>query len=271
MKTLLLTTLLALFQLTSYGASTVRFEFDTNGTVFVKSVPVVVPSASTTVNLWQDFEFDTVSDANLAANDHCADGTWVVTDAGGKLSTSTSGESATLTSINGSADSGTRGLAYDHTGGTAARATYTFASSKTSAAVSYGFWYKSPPISSNVGDWALMSSGSAAGSSTATLQIERESGTLHVRVFGSDVPAYTNITANTLYWMTIKIQRGATCSLSVYSAVGSLVATSSCTGNDVDQERFVLVTAQTRDISGTAYFDDLIVDWSTAAFPLGIP
>jgi hypothetical protein len=106
----------------------------------------VAAPASFACDTWQSFEFASITTGNLNGSDHNAglDG-WAITDASNVLSVATSGEKATLSSPQGTADTGTNGLAYDFTTGNLGSVRQVFTTAVSN--VSFGCWVKFPTFS----------------------------------------------------------------------------------------------------------------------------
>jgi hypothetical protein len=105
---------------------------------------------TTTVDVWQTFDFNILSVENLDANDHSNEGKWVV-DNGGGTSMSASGERAAPIDFNGQQDTGMYGLKYEYLSGDLPQhgsVGYHFASNKS--VFTAGFWLYVPD---EVGVW----------------------------------------------------------------------------------------------------------------------
>jgi hypothetical protein len=104
-----------------------------------------VQFTTTTFDMWQTFDFDTLSVANLDANDHSNEGAWVV-DNDGEASMSASGERAAPAAFNGQQDPGGYGPKYEYLSGNLPHQSgcigYYFASNKN--VFTAGFWLYVP-------------------------------------------------------------------------------------------------------------------------------
>ena len=109
---------------------------------FTTSSYLIYEAPGITADLWQTFEFDTLSVANLEANDNCSEGSWTISNSASRVTITTAAEKQAPSPINGVNDVGTRGLGYTNSG-TAYQpgyVRYTFASGK-STGLSWGFWF----------------------------------------------------------------------------------------------------------------------------------
>lgn len=235
-----------------------------------------------TVDLWQTFDFTTLDTTNLAANDHASVGTWSIANADSRLSTTTDSEKLLPGTVNTSLDDsgGTRGLSYvlngtDFQEGTV---TYTFSSSKS--AVSVGWWFKFPSgyVGSFEGgqpDLITIEGGTAARALFVKLtDADQGQITLFTPEQGSSSPI--NVEPGTWYWITAYYGTGgATHKLRVYNTSGSLVGSEQTrTGSTqlADFATFGNLIGDESGVTGAAFeFDDLVMDWSSATFPIGPP
>ena len=77
------------------------------------------------------------------------------------------------------------------------------------------------------------------------------------------------ITSGAWYWITVYTARNATSTINVYTAAHNLVDTKNVTGFDnggIDSICFGVGGSYDQDVS--IYFDDVVVDWTDATFPL---
>jgi hypothetical protein len=236
-----------------------------------RAVAVAGASApSITVDMWQDFEFDgAVSAASLNANDHTAAGSWSVSANQSSVWTTVSDEKTTTSSINSTADTGTRGLRRSFTNAATSYVQYTLPAVKTN--VSVGFWYRAP----NTPAWA---GGNKLVYAYPTVSVKfTQQGTasqpkIVLGYGGSEGTASSALTPNSWYWVTAKFVKGGTCSCTVYDSTGAAIATQpgNVTSLNNNIESLIIgdnnahITANTFD--GT---DDVVADWTTATYPLG--
>jgi hypothetical protein len=226
--------------------------------------------ANITANIWENFEFATFSTANLAANDNSSDGTWTV--GAGTQTTSGTGEKALLATINSTSDSGhSYGMAIDESVGTANYVSFDWTSAPGAAAVSYGFWFKTP--TSTVDSTSVMIFRCYGGADYVCRVAIYDDGTKSFRIRGN--ASYVNHSAtwaaNTWYWVSVLGDAGGTCRLRIYNDSGTELGTEqTVTAADTTTTGFSLgvdhvYTAGT----GSMYWDDLIVDTTDATYPLG--
>ena len=234
------------------------------------SIPnAAAPPSNFNATMWQDFEFGTVSTGNLDAHDHTSSGSWTLSDGAGNFSTSTSGQFTSLSTINSTTDTGTNGLAYNYTAGSASYLYWNGAWG--SAAGSLGFWYKIPTFTGNFGAFDFASVWS--GSRTISLDIKRVSGVVTVYLSSdSDGATSSALTEGNWYYFTMLFQRSATCSCNIYTSSGTAIATqpASVTGRAQDANLAIVgvVNGTPPAQAVTAYYDNFVAD-SSATFPLG--
>ena len=224
--------------------------------------------ANIVADFWQTFEFATLTTGNLDANDNIGTGTWTITDAGSSLSISTSGSQHTTSTVNGTADTGTRGMAINCTAAATARIEYD--SATTHSDLTMSCWYFTPTIGNFDSDEFMgilggsshyASFGQGGGTTTRYIQwLAAGSGTI-------------TVTAGQWYWVTMQLSQAGTCSLSVYNASGTQVGstiTKAATGIAMDQFVWGAILAPSASgASPTAYLDNCVIDWTHNTFPLG--
>jgi len=81
------------------------------------------------------------------------------------------------------------------------------------------------------------------------------------------------LVTDTWYWITAKIVKNSTSYISVYDTTRTLVKTE-VTGTAANQDtRFISLGRglnETADNSILVYWDDLVLDWTDATYPLGL-
>jgi hypothetical protein len=232
---------------------------------------------SITVDLWQTFEGTAITQAQLEANDNCADGTWAVTDASSKLSRSATGEFATLEAINTVADTGTYGLAVDVNAlNAAAYIDYIPASDKTD--VSIGFWFKAPAAqigTYNENDLLVVKSVTAQEGLYVKVANENADNLFVYLYNTTDLysASYVTIAGDTWYWCTVRTTKNGTNYLRIYNASGTQVGSEVSSPERFNENfhRFIFGSFIGIDHTnaGVYYLDDIILDWANATFPLG--
>lgn len=212
--------------------------------------------------LWQTFEFATVTVGNLAANDNNASAVWTIV--GTTPTTSATGERATISTVNSTADTGTLGLAVDNnTGGSLKLDLLTYPTTQ-----SVGFWVKTAPTNGTYNPIYSLGETGGEGSSICYVRCTNTAGTLSFTLTGSTTSAGVTVSSGTFYWLTLKIVKTGTCLLRVYDTTGSLVGSEqSVTGNTFNSFYHGIGGGGTS--IGTTYYDDLVIDYATAAFPFG--
>lgn len=253
--------------------------FVASGFIFAGKV-----NAATTANVLTDFENgsngDAMSTTTITSSTHHETtwGTWSMTDASSVLSVNTSGEQTTLTSItvNGTTynDAGsTRGMAYSLVGGHVAWVEFTPTTAQSSMSV--GMWYKTTAPASFTSGPTFLRLNNVGFGSVGKLVDRKNSGS-NVREIA--LIAVTTVTIpvsdNTWYWVTVKyIKNSSSCQFALYNTSGVQVGTTqtfTCTNSTITS---VMVGSQTAATAAaqTAYYDDLVLDWTNSVFPLGIP
>jgi hypothetical protein len=173
--------------------------------------------------------------------------------------------------VNGTTDSGTKGLKVVLDGASAARMTFNSPTSHDNASV--GFWYYTPSFGNfdyvnffKFSDTGLnwnSGVGFGNGAGTANRYIDWLSG-------GS---VAIQVSASTWYWIALQYNRNATCNLRVYDTSGSQVgstSTHSSFGNfSVQRYQFGAVIAAGAAANSYEYIDNIVIDWTDATYPLG--
>jgi len=228
-----------------------------------------------TVDVWETFDFTAtagnVTTTLLEANDNYATtGYTAVQDTQTKMSTSTSGEQTLINRPGGVSDTGTRGLAIDLTSLSATSTAHFNCPSDTNS-VSVGFWFRTAAIS-DTRTYEIALFQNAGSDFCMSLNFRNDGGTYKLRQTTSDGNSDVNVSANTWYWLTAKYVRNGTCSFSVYTTSGSLVSavTKADSNNRIfNRLRFGITSAPAATDSVTLYYDDLLIVWNGALFPLG--
>lgn len=236
-------------------------------------------SVNITADMWQTFEFDTLSTSDLDANDGVTGiGTWDIAGAT-RLSTSLASEMTTAATINAAADTGTRGLSYDPAQGVGdARVQWTFDSVSRPAGMSFGFWFKADgAFSGSFDEHDIFVARRYLGNTNLYVKLDDDNGGI-VHLF-SENKGYSpgiRVDYDTWYWITGRWQMtNAVLSLHVYDVSGIQVgAEQQFSGSTINDKisHFApgsWIGPTDRDTRGVLSFDDLIVDWTDATFPLG--
>jgi hypothetical protein len=255
---------------------------------FTYSNSALAAPAGSLIDLWQDFDFDTLSVANLVANDHASDGTWSLSDSYGRFTMGTTGEKVALTTFNGEGDSdGAYGLGYINDGNSSRSANirYTFASRRSNG-LAWGFWINVP--SGVLGTWSehdVCSLYVYPGADDVYVKVgdirTGNSIRLYIHNSTSYSSGYVTLSAGTWYWVACQwrpnMSGGWRCS--VYdvngSRVGSEIIHQTATSNSSAEYITLgsLIGASGSRQSGTIWFDDLVMNWTdvVGSHPLGIP
>lgn len=227
------------------------------------------PPANISASFWLPFEFDTLTTANLEANDNSA-GTWTLNNTRNLIGISGSNAVYRNTSsVNYIFDAGTRGLAYNVNGlaGGGAASSMRFAAPLGITKFSMRFYYYAPSMNTfNYYGIYRGLNGSGFGFT----------GNGQVRHFKNPSLAFESVpftTENAWYRLEIYWERGIKEILSVYNASNQLVG--SFQGVAGAETIFFLEffyensTAGATGAPSNAYMDNLIIDWVDAKFPLG--
>jgi hypothetical protein len=231
---------------------------------------VASPFPGITYDMWVDFEQCTSGLAPtttcLANSTHGTAGTWDVSNMAGLITIQTAAQAP-----NPDGDTGTLGMAYNL--GNGAAGYIQWAPPSPLSSLSFGLWYKT----SHPGDYKegphFITLWNATFGPMERLSDERSSfyNYRQIRVSPLDA-AVTGLADNTWYWCTMKWVQGGEGSFSVYDASLNLVGTVTFTGTNFSVQQIQL--GNSVDVSDpaqsgeTTYFDDLIVDYTHANFPL---
>ncbi len=232
---------------------------------------VVAGGSNFVADLWQNFEFDTpvnqaAWDTALEANDSSSL-LWSVSSDVTLLSTGTSGEQATVSTVNSTEDTGTRGVARVYTSSLVNNFEFNTGADKTEA--SFGMWFKySGTTSLNKIFFRVFNAG---GSGVADVRLLTSSKYIQI---DSTTTANNGaaLSADTFYWITLKAVRNGTSLLSVYDTSGSLVgseASITSANNAIRRVSIFDYNPGGSDSGVTLYIDDVVYDGTDATYPLG--
>lgn len=212
----------------------------------------------------------TITPGILAAGTHCGNGIWSLTTTPiTGMTIATAGQkqlpSPVTTCGTQYTDTGTRGLQYDisQTGRYAA-----YRWSTTSLSASVGFFYKITVSDTNF--YSVFNINGQSGIDYTSLNIH--DGAIYLEVASQVVSSPIGISPNTWYWVTMQYNAGGTHHLQVYdpttwALIGSL--SNAATGNDPP---ISISMGRTGSESGFPsaywYYDNIIVDYLTAKFPI---
>lgn len=237
-----------------------------------------VSAGGITVDLWQNFAFATLTVPNLAANDHATGGTWTIVDDDAQLSVDVGADKVSTGLINGEADASGRGFRYNQTLGVVGTpATIRYELPTPDATISFGFWFRFGPsfvggfeggnpdiihLEPNVGD----------GTGYYVKLTDNNQARFQLFTPASGFSSNINAAPDTWYWLTGLF--GTTHRLSVYSEAGALLGevTRPGTADAVEEVRWGSLVGQERDTNEDPFeWDDLVLDWTNAVYPLGPP
>jgi hypothetical protein len=224
-----------------------------------------------TADLRLPFEFATP--ANQAAWDAALEGDdnsallWAVSSDVTLLSTTASGERATVSTFNSTSDTGSLGFARAYSSNLVNHIEVNTGADKTAA--SFGMWFKysgTPTITK-----IFFRVFNAVGNDVIVVRLVPS--TRYVQIDGTTTATNgTALTVDTFYWVTCQANRNGTSYLSVYDTAGALVgSTASVTtaNNAIRRVSLFDYNAPGLDTGVTLYLDDFVYDGTSATFPLG--
>ena len=224
-------------------------------------------------DMWVDFEQCAIGAAPttscLASSTHGTAGTWDVSAMAGLISV----QSAAADPDPSDGSNATRGMAYNLAEGGEGYISWALPSPQNS--LSFGLWYKTgQPAAYAEGPHFITLFNNAYGP-MLRLSDDRNSGdnSRDIRVSPLDA-AVEGISDNTWYWVTMKFVQNGVGSFSVYDTSLNLVGTVNFTDTTSVPAQFILLgnTSATPGESGeTNYFDNLVINYTTAPFPLVPP
>lgn len=216
-------------------------------------------------DMWQNFEFSgTVDSTNLGANDHTSIGSWSVSDASTLLSTSASAERATLSTVNGSADSGTYGLIRSFSALALANVTYDWGSNVSACSVGHWFRFTQAPANTH----RLWRVTDGLGNTPLYVRINTSS-YIEIEGGGNNGAA---LSINTWYWITFQAVKGGTSTCRVYDSSGVQVGSDATYSSPNNNIRYLVLFGENSQINEAGlsiYIDDIVTDFTSATFPLG--
>jgi hypothetical protein len=225
-----------------------------------------------TYDMWLDFEQDTLgarmSATELANSTHGVKGSWDISSTNNLCATQSAAEDLGHAATG---DPGTRGMAYDLGPGGQGYIQWNLPTDKSS--LSFGIWYKTEQPGRFVEGPHFITLFNLAFGPMLRLSDERSGVTnaRQVRVSPLDNVAIGGISDNTWYWFTMRwVQHGAG-TASVYDTNLNLVGTVNFTDPFNSPAQAILLgnsIAEPGQSGQTIYFDDLIVDYMHANFPV---
>jgi hypothetical protein len=233
-------------------------------------------SGNLIVDLWQTFEFDSLTTANLDAHDGVSGlGSWSIAGASA-FSIATASEKFTPGTINSQPDLGSRGLAHNGSTRGDARVQFNFNSTLRPTSISFGVWF-------NVGGGFVGSYDehdifvirrNLGGSNFWVKVSDDEAPRIFLFAENRDYSPGITIAPDRWYWITGKWVLNSDLSLRVYDDAGRQVgAEQRYTGSAVS-DRITLVSVGSfigpndSDTRGALRFDDVVLDWTRAVYPL---
>jgi hypothetical protein len=221
-------------------------------------------------DMYIDFEHDTVGAAmnatELAASSHGAAGAWSVLDPSNLLTTQSAAQEPS-NALTG--DTGNRGMAYSLANGGAGNIQWSLPASQST--FSFGLWYKT----GQPGPWVegphLVTLYNWGAGNLLRLSDERSSGNNARQIRVSPLDNAVTVTDNTWYWLTMKWTQHGAGTFNVYDTSFNLVGSVNFTDTFNSPAQAILLgnTSPTPGQPGiTTYYDDFIIDYTDANFPL---
>lgn len=240
------------------------------GNVYVDSGLGGGPPPSAYVDFEDSTDGTTITTDILAASTHCGNGIWSLTTSpitGMTISSDAQKQLPSPVTTCGTqyTDTGTRGLRYDisQTGRYAA-----YRWSTTSSSTSVGFFFQITVSDTNY--YSVFNINGQAGLDYAAVNVH--AGAIRLEVGSQIVSSPISISPNTWYWVTMQYNAGGTHYLQVYdtttwSLIGNI--SNGATGNDPPISISMGRTgSETGFPSAYWYYDNIIVDYLTAKFPI---
>ena len=216
-----------------------------------------------TVDLWQTFETALPTGTNLNGTDNNASAAWQVN---GIWTTSINAENAIFSTFNSTGDTGVLGLVCDNNTGSG-NLFCDLNSYPTTQSV--GIWIKVTACATDTYVWLYDVGELGTAGAIASVKFQNISGTTSLVLIGTGNSSTITASVNTWYWLTCLFVKNGTCKMRLYSTAGVQVGSEvTCTGNN---ENFYYheILGVTSSSTGVRYWDDLVIDKTTAVFPLG--
>lgn len=227
---------------------------------------VASAASGITADLWQTFESTNPDTNSLSGSDNTALGLWTTN---GTLMLSTGAEFPVGATVNGGSDSAhTNGFIRSFSSSGQTNIQYDIGSANTKANLSIRFNWKftgNPGVSHRI-----FGAAATSGSDYPRLDLHYSS-----RFFFFSGNANTNgtiLTADTWYRFHISYNQNATCYARAYTTNGVLVGSEVTETAPNSPWRYFNLghyNSETADGATVFYWDDVIIDWTTATYPLG--
>lgn len=223
------------------------------------------------IDVWQDFEFDTLSQANLESRDHSPAVTWSLIGTTSRFSMSTDAQQTSPSTINLWTDTGTRGVRNDLNA--TASGSFGITLSNQVVGQSVGFWLRTANLAAATSARIFYTTEQTPNNLCVGLEQRNTAGQqeLYIRNNAGTLSSMVNVTADTWYWVSLYAIRNATCRLEVYDTTGSLVgAQVTVTGNNtsIGNLRFGSASNYTAQAAGVYHYIDNFVWEYDGYYPL---
>jgi hypothetical protein len=238
----------------------------------------VAQGSNIVANIWQTFEFDSLNATNLNANDGITgSGSWSVVGASA-FSINTASEHPTPGTINSTPDAGSRGLVHNGSSTGDARVLWSFDSTSRPGALSFGFWFKvGSAFVGSFDEHDIFVARRNLGGTNYYVKLSDNGNNPRIYLFAEDKDYSPGITINpeTWYWITGKWVLNTDLSLRVYNDAGVQVGTQQRYTGSANSDRIIhfavgsWIGPTDGNTEGVLRFDDFVVDWADATYPLG--
>jgi hypothetical protein len=229
------------------------------------------PPPSAYIDFESSTDGTTIDTGILAASTHCGNGIWSLTPSpitGMTISTDAQKELPSPVTTCGTQygdAAGTRGLRYD-VSQTSRYAAYNW--STTSSSASVGFFYKITVSDTNY--YSVFNINGRSGLDYAVLNVH--DGAMRLEVGSQISSAPITISPDTWYWVTMQYNAGGTHHLQVYDTTSWALLgdiSNGATGNDSpDGISMGRTRMETGYPSAYWYYDNIVIDYLTAKFPI---
>jgi hypothetical protein len=222
------------------------------------------------VNLWQDFEFATLNQANLEAQDHNPTAVWQLGGTTTRFTTQTAGKKTNPSTINLWTDSGTLGMRNDLNATAAGHYGTTFANVTTG--ISHGYWYKTANLANGTAIQISFCSEQTVNNNILRVSQQNSGGQqqLFLSNHAGTASSTVNVSADTWYWVAVYAIRNNTCRLQVYDENGTQVGsevTVTGSNNSIGSIRFGSQASTTSQSAGVYNYVSNVVRDTAATNP----
>lgn len=223
-------------------------------------------------NVWQDFEFATVDQASLEANDHTSSQTWSLAGTTTRFTTDVAGAYTMPCRINfQTPTASTRGLRNDLNATAAGSIGIPFTNS-TSAQV-FGMWLYTANLANGTSARIAFATENSPGNTIVALEQSDSAGQeqLYIRNHAGTSSSVINVSAGTWYWCSVLAIRNNTSRLQIFDTSGVQVGsevTVTGSNNSIGNIRIGSLNTTTSQTAGTYhYIQGFCYDSQALVFP----